>query len=149
MISAQARIYAHHVRAKFGWASPAQCKRAANLIDYARLGNPALLGWKMNLLQQAQMQAQKTFPNLGALPNSDITAVVSLVMMEAAESAEDDLKSLMDGVQLINKQKSALRAIETNISQAPDLKYRKAGLDSLLDILANRAAGKYVRWPPI
>ncbi|HUJ12707.1 MAG TPA: hypothetical protein VL284_02870 [Thermoanaerobaculia bacterium] len=45
-------------------------------------------------------------PNLG---NADIEALAFFTLMEASDSAAQDLKSIMDDVQKINDQKSALR----------------------------------------
>jgi hypothetical protein len=38
-------------------------------------------------------------------------------MMEATKSAQDDLKAIMDGVKLINKQKDALRTIQDTVNK--------------------------------
>src|SRR5947209_18657800 len=48
---------------------------------------------------------QQDYQNLGSLPSADVEAIAELVMMEAAKSAQEDLKSIMDGVKSINKQK--------------------------------------------
>jgi hypothetical protein len=46
---------------------------------------------------------------LGNLSDSDVTAIVFLVMMEAAKSAREDLKAIMAGVKQIDDAKAALR----------------------------------------
>ena len=48
-------------------------------------------------------------PFTANLRNEDIMALVFIVMMEAAKSAQEDLKAIMDGVKAINKEKQALR----------------------------------------
>lgn len=42
---------------------------------------------------------------LGSMGDQDIMAIAFIVMMEAAQSAREDLKAIMDGVNPINKQK--------------------------------------------
>jgi len=59
----------------------------------------------------------RTYPNLGSMADGDIMAIAFIVMMEAAKSAQDDLKSIMDGVKLINKQKDGLRKIQDTINK--------------------------------
>jgi hypothetical protein len=58
-----------------------------------------------------------TNPNLGNLSDSDIMALCFIVMMDAAKSAQEDLKAIMDGVKLINKQKDGLRSIEDTVNK--------------------------------
>jgi hypothetical protein len=50
------------------------------------------------------------YANLGNLGDADIMALCFIVMMEAAKSAEDDLKAIMEGVKSINEQKAEQRA---------------------------------------
>lgn len=49
------------------------------------------------------------YPNVSGLSDSDILALCMIVMMDAAQDAEADLKAIMDGVQQINKLKKELR----------------------------------------
>lgn len=67
-----------------------------------------------------------TYPNLGSMADGDIMALAFIVMMEAAKSAQEDLKSVMDGVKTINKQKQSLRE-STNAAD-------KQKLDSLSEM---------------
>jgi hypothetical protein len=53
---------------------------------------------------------QREYQNLGSLGDADIMAVAFIVMMEATRSAQEDLKSIMDGVKSINHAKSEIRA---------------------------------------
>jgi hypothetical protein len=55
-------------------------------------------------------------PNLGAMADGDIMAMAFIVMMEAAKSAREDLKAIMDGVKAINKQKEGWRQVSKQIS---------------------------------
>jgi hypothetical protein len=50
-----------------------------------------------------------SYPNLGNLGDGDIMAIAFIVMMEATKSAQEDLKSIMDGVRNINHNKAHLR----------------------------------------
>lgn len=53
--------------------------------------------------------ALKTNSILGSLNGGDIEAVCFLVLMQASKDAGEDLKTIMDGVENINKQKDAQR----------------------------------------
>lgn len=54
-------------------------------------------------------QTWTTYPSLTSMSDGDIIAIAFLVMMEAAKSANEDLKSVMAGVKAINKQKASIR----------------------------------------
>ena len=54
---------------------------------------------------------------LGAMNGADIEAMAFIVMMQAAASAQEDLKSIMDHVKAINAAKQALREIMTSINR--------------------------------
>jgi Arc/MetJ-type ribon-helix-helix transcriptional regulator len=56
-------------------------------------------------------EAQTAYPNLGAMGDGDIMALAFIVMMEAAKSAREDLKAIMDGVKAINKAKQGWRDV--------------------------------------
>lgn len=49
----------------------------------------------------------------GCNGGADIEALAFIVMMQAAKSAQDDLKSIMQGVKEVNEGKAKLRAMET------------------------------------
>ena len=53
--------------------------------------------------------AAASHANLGSMADTDVTAMAFLVMMDAAKSAREDLKAIMDGVKSINEQKQELR----------------------------------------
>ncbi len=55
------------------------------------------------------------YSGLGDLVGGDIEALAFLVLMEAAKSAREDLKSIMEGVKAINAAKSALRDLITKV----------------------------------
>jgi hypothetical protein len=55
------------------------------------------------------------------LPDDDLTtidveALCFLVLMEAARSSQEDLKSIMDGVKAINKEKEGWRSVENVVN---------------------------------
>ncbi len=54
---------------------------------------------------------------LGAAGDDDIMAAAFLVLMEAAKSAREDLKAIMDGVKAINAAKRALRELLAKINR--------------------------------
>lgn len=51
------------------------------------------------------------FANLGAFADADIMGLAFIVMMEAAKSAQEDLKAIMAQVKAINAAKSEMRGI--------------------------------------
>ncbi len=54
---------------------------------------------------------------LGDMGNGDIEALAFLVLMQAAKSAQEDLKAIMDGVKAANAEKSKQRAAVTSIQR--------------------------------
>lgn len=48
-------------------------------------------------------------PSFGALPGGDVEALVFLVLMEAAKSAQEDQKAMMEQMKQVNEAKAALR----------------------------------------
>jgi hypothetical protein len=59
----------------------------------------------------------RVYQNLGSESSADVEALAFIVMMEASKSAQEDLKSIMDGVKLINKQKDALRQVNDTVNK--------------------------------
>lgn len=59
-----------------------------------------------------------SYPTLGAAPDGDIEALAIIVMIEAARSARDDLKSIMESTKTINGQKAAVRDAQRASNQA-------------------------------
>jgi hypothetical protein len=59
--------------------------------------------------EAAVQRSVLAYRNLGGLADGDITAIVFLVMMEAAKSAQEDLKAIMDGVKKVNAAKQDAR----------------------------------------
>jgi hypothetical protein len=75
---------------------------------------------------------------LGNISGADIEAICFLVLMQAAKSAQEDLKAIMDKVKAINEQKAKLRDALQRAKSAQG----KAGLhlDSLKFLSARTAA---------
>jgi len=57
------------------------------------------------------LRLMESYKNLGAMGDSDIMALAFIVMMEAAKSAREDLKAIMDGVKAINTAKHRMREL--------------------------------------
>src|SRR5689334_20432816 len=60
-----------------------------------------------------------TFGNLGNVNGADIEALTFIVLMDAAQSAQQDLQSIMDHVKQINKAKEQLRNELASLHQMP------------------------------
>lgn len=61
-------------------------------------------------MTEAEVKTQATnYAVLGNLNNADIETLCFLVMMQAAKSAQEDLKAIMAGVKNINEQKKKMR----------------------------------------
>jgi len=58
-------------------------------------------------------------PVLGDLGEADIEALAFLVLMQAAKSAQEDLKAIMDGVKAINAEKAKQRAGASSLKTTP------------------------------
>jgi len=57
-------------------------------------------------------EALKTYPSLHNMGNADIEALAFLVLMQAAKSAQEDVKSVMAGVKAINAAKAKSRDVQ-------------------------------------
>ena len=62
------------------------------------------------------------YPNLGAIGDGDIMAIAFIVMMEAAKSAQEDLKEIMAHVKAINNAKAQQRGLMREVNQASGAK---------------------------
>ena len=58
---------------------------------------------------RARQAVESDFAVLGDLPEGDIEALAFLVMMQAAKSAQEDLKAIMKSVKDANEEKETLR----------------------------------------
>jgi putative addiction module CopG family antidote len=64
-----------------------------------------------------RFQRQTELASLGDLGGADIEALAFLVLMQAAKSAQEDLKAIMARVKAINEAKSALRDLMSSVSK--------------------------------
>jgi putative addiction module CopG family antidote len=77
----------------------------------------------VRLLQQKEKIGAQIAPSrvqydeLGGMADSDIMALAFIVMMEAAKSAREDLKAIMDGVKAINNAKQAWREVISQVGR--------------------------------
>ncbi len=67
-------------------------------------------------VRRMEVQSRVTWAVLGSMAGADANALAFLVLMEAATSAQEDLKAIMDGVKAINKQKQGWRAVAHSIN---------------------------------
>lgn len=74
--------------------------------------------------EQAIAEVKQSYNTLGNLNDADIEAIAFLVLMQAAKSAQEDLKSVMGEVKSINNNKAAQR------QQAGMLKKSSANINS-------------------
>jgi putative addiction module CopG family antidote len=79
-------------------------------LDGGEVVRAALRHWEAQE-QIARAQAVYASASLGAMGSGDIMALSFIVMMEAAKSAREDLKAIMDGVKAINKAKEGWRDV--------------------------------------
>jgi hypothetical protein len=73
-------------------------------------------------------------PNLRKLPDGNIEAITFLVLMEAANSAQDDVKGIMARVKAINVEKTSLRDSITKKNLADSRARAKRRLDSMSEM---------------
>ena len=66
-------------------------------------------GSSREAIGRARQAVRSDIAALGGLPEGDIEALAFLVLMQTAESAQEDLKAIMKGVKDINKEKDTLR----------------------------------------
>ena len=59
---------------------------------------------------------------LGAMNGADIEAIAFLVLMQAAKSAQEDLKAIMNQVKKINKEKQKQRELMSELASKSLLK---------------------------
>ena len=67
-------------------------------------------------LRRMELESRRSLAVLGSMGDADIMALAFIVMMEAAKSAREDLKAIMDGVKAINKEKEGWRKVAKAIN---------------------------------
>jgi|CXWL01.1.fsa_nt_gi hypothetical protein len=98
-VSDEAEIFFQKAMAEIKTDHIAWIKRTAMSVNSQQLDETAV------------RKMATTYANLGNLNGADIEALCFLVLMQAAKSAQEDLKSIMAHVKAINSQKSKLRDV--------------------------------------
>src|SRR5215204_3027209 len=83
------------------------------MVDSGRYDDPA------EVVRESvrRFERQTELASLGDLGAADIEALAFLVLMQAAKSAQEDLKAVMARVKAINEAKSALRDLMSSVSK--------------------------------
>ena len=83
--------------------------RAGRYLDAADVVREAV--------RRMEVASSVNYATLGGIPEGDIMALAFIVMMEAAKSAREDLKAIMDGVKAINKEKEGWRSVANTMNR--------------------------------
>jgi len=83
------------------------------MVDSGRYDDPA------EVVRESvrRFERQTELASLGDLGGNDIEALAFLVLMQAAKSAQEDLKAVMARVKAINEAKSAVRDLMSSVSK--------------------------------
>lgn len=92
-----------------------------------------------NLPETAVKIQATNYAVLGNINNADIEAMCFLVLMQAAKSAQEDLKAIMDKVKSINEQKKKMRKALATI-QKKNTDISREQLDSFYLLLIKKPA---------
>ena len=87
--------------------------------------------------------APNTWDALGNLDSSDVESLAFLVLMQAAKSAQEDLRAIMAQVKTVNQHKQKLRDLLT----AASMKALSSGRQELLDERQLRTLITYLMKP--
>jgi hypothetical protein len=110
------RAYFDELAARMPARAVAQSRQVAQsprIRNIARASTPDS-GWLSQLRREVKSEVRSRLSDnqlLANLGDADIEALVFIVMMEAAQSAQDDLKAIMQGVKDINKEKEKEREL--------------------------------------
>lgn len=85
------------------------------------------------------MIKSRAYGNLGGMNGQDIEALAFLVLMQAAKSAQEDLKAIMAKVKSINDQKAKMRAALANLENK-NATFTRVQLDSINRLLMKPVA---------
>jgi len=75
------------------------------------------LGVVRSGLLEARVISSTNWAVLGSMNGADIEAICFLVLMQAAKSAQEDLKAIMAGVKEINDSKAKLRGLLQKVQE--------------------------------
>ena len=116
------------LRGRFSPTAVALAQRTARSLDWRALGPPQDPQWTLRLFEDVRVRLAPGTRIVALQGDADIEALVYIVLMEAAKSAREDLKAIMDGVKSINTAKGKMRV--------------------LLLVMVARSQGGAVEWPP-
>jgi hypothetical protein len=68
-------------------------------------------------ISRGDLDAVRSYAGLQSVDDGDIMAMAFVVMTEAAKSAREDLKAIMDGVRAINRAKEGWREVARTINE--------------------------------
>jgi hypothetical protein len=100
-----------------------------------------------NLTDQLQVQLQvlessrvrvdvQINPYSAAVSGGDLEAIAFIVMMQAAHSAQEDLKAIMEQAKAINASKEKLRGLFDKTQAAPPLRHGTLNFESVFQVMA-------------
>ena len=92
-----------------------------------------------NMTETAVKIQATNYAVLWSMHNADIEAMCFLVLMQAAKSAQEDLKAIMDKVKSINEQKKKMREVLATI-QKKNTRISRVQLDSFTLLLIKKPA---------
>jgi hypothetical protein len=116
------------VRGRLSPTAVALAPQIARSLDWRALGSPQDPRWTPLLFQEISTRVAVYARTVGSGSGSDIEALMFLVLMQAAKSAQEDLKAIMNGVKAINDAKAKMR--------------------DLLLLMVAKSQGRAVEWPP-
>lgn len=86
-------------------------------------------------LLQEMKDTTTTYALLGTQTDSDIEALCFLVLMQAAKSAQEDLKAIMAQVKAINREKAKLRELMSASAENLLFSHRQKLSDKQLKVI--------------
>jgi hypothetical protein len=105
------RLEAHLgvLRGRLSPTAVALAQQIARSLDWRALGSPQDPRWTPLLVQHISGRVAQGARSAGLGGDAGTEALVFLVLMQAAKSAQEDLKAIMNGVKAINAAKEKIR----------------------------------------
>lgn len=124
------RLEAHLVtlRGRLSPTAVSLARQIARSLNWRALGSPQDPQWTPLLFREISTRVTGSVSVLGSRNDADIEALAFIVLMQAAKSAQEDLKAIMNGVKAINDAKAKMR--------------------ELLLVMVAKSQGRAVEWPP-
>ncbi|MEO6611308.1 MAG: hypothetical protein ABIT05_04220 [Chitinophagaceae bacterium] len=129
-------------------ATHAFYKKAMSQINSKHINwvkSSAKLVVKDNLSESDVRNMASKYGSMGSLGAMDIEALVSLIMMQLAKDAQDDLKALMEQMKKNYEQKKKIRDILARIKKERNQTLLRAQLDSYYLLIRKRPSGTVVK----